>query len=99
MSDPGVEADAGPEPTFWGTGAAATQCEGAAPRSDWAGWEADGFVPPSGDGNGFRTRFADDLALWAEHGLGTVHVHEVAGIGKQGHGAAAGLQLVNIPAE
>jgi beta-glucosidase/6-phospho-beta-glucosidase/beta-galactosidase len=74
VSDPGVEADAGPEPTWWGTGAAATQCEGAAPRSDWAGWEADGFVPPSGDGNGFRTRFADDLALWAEHGLGTVRL-------------------------
>ena len=71
MSDPGVEADAGLEPTWWGTGAAATQCEGAAPRSDWAGWEADGFVPPSGDGNGFRTRFADDLGLLAEHGLRT----------------------------
>ena len=50
-------------------GAAATQCEGVAPRSDWAAWEADGRVPPSGDGNGFRTRYADDLALLAEHGL------------------------------
>jgi beta-glucosidase/6-phospho-beta-glucosidase/beta-galactosidase len=54
---------------WWGTGAAATQCEGAAPRADWAGWESDGRVPASGDGNGFRTRYADDLALWAEHGL------------------------------
>jgi beta-glucosidase/6-phospho-beta-glucosidase/beta-galactosidase len=54
---------------WWGTGAAATQCEGAAPRSDWAGWEADGRAPASADGNGFRTRYADDLALWAEHGL------------------------------
>jgi beta-glucosidase/6-phospho-beta-glucosidase/beta-galactosidase len=54
---------------WWGTGAAATQCEGAAPRSDWAGWEAEGRVPPSGDGNGFRTRYADDLALLAEHGV------------------------------
>ena len=54
---------------WWGTGAAATQCEGAAPRSDWAGWEAEGRVPPSGDGNGFRTRYADDFALLAEHGI------------------------------
>ncbi|HKH05158.1 MAG TPA: family 1 glycosylhydrolase [Acidimicrobiales bacterium] len=68
-TDPGEDADAAPAPAWWGTGAAATQCEGAAPRSDWAGWEADGFVPPSADGNGFRTRFADDLALVAEHGL------------------------------
>jgi beta-glucosidase/6-phospho-beta-glucosidase/beta-galactosidase len=54
---------------WWGTAAAATQCEGAAPRSDWAGWEAEGRVPPSGDGNGFRTRYADDFALLAEHGM------------------------------
>jgi beta-glucosidase/6-phospho-beta-glucosidase/beta-galactosidase len=54
---------------WWGTGAAATQCEGAAPRSDWAGWEAEGRAPPSGDGNGFRTRYADDFALLAEHGV------------------------------
>jgi beta-glucosidase/6-phospho-beta-glucosidase/beta-galactosidase len=26
-------------------------------------------VPPSGDGNGFRTRYADDFALLAEHGI------------------------------
>lgn len=60
-----------PEPSepWWGTGAAATQCEGAAPRADWAGWESDGWVPASGDGNGFRTRYTDDLGLWAEHGL------------------------------
>jgi beta-glucosidase/6-phospho-beta-glucosidase/beta-galactosidase len=56
-------------PPWWGTAAAATQCEGAAPRSDWAGWEAEGRVPPSGDGNGFRTRYADDFALLAEHGI------------------------------
>jgi beta-glucosidase/6-phospho-beta-glucosidase/beta-galactosidase len=54
---------------WWGTGAAATQCEGAAPRSDWAGWEAEGRVPPSADGNGFRTRYADDFALLADHGI------------------------------
>lgn len=54
---------------WWGTAAAATQCEGAAPRSDWAGWEAEGRVPASRDGNGFRTRYEDDLALLADHGL------------------------------
>jgi beta-glucosidase len=54
---------------WWGTAAAATQCEGAAPRSDWAGWEAEGRAPASRDGNGFRTRYEDDLALLAEHGV------------------------------
>jgi beta-glucosidase len=54
---------------WWGTAAAATQCEGAAPRSDWAGWEAEGRAPASRDGNGFRTRYADDFALLAEHGI------------------------------
>jgi beta-glucosidase/6-phospho-beta-glucosidase/beta-galactosidase len=58
--------DGGP---WWGTAAAATQCEGAPPRSDWAGWEAAGRVPASADGNGFRTRYADDLALLAGHGV------------------------------
>jgi beta-glucosidase/6-phospho-beta-glucosidase/beta-galactosidase len=54
---------------WWGTAAAAAQCEGAPPRSDWAGWEAEGRVPESRDGNGFRTGYADDLALMAEHGV------------------------------
>ncbi|HEX5945911.1 MAG TPA: family 1 glycosylhydrolase [Acidimicrobiales bacterium] len=54
---------------WWGTAAAATQCEGAAPRSDWAGWEAEGRAPASADGNGFRTRYADDFALLADHGI------------------------------
>ena len=54
---------------WWGTGAAATQCEGAAPGADWAGWEAEGRAPASRDGNGFRTRYADDFALLAAHGV------------------------------
>jgi beta-glucosidase len=57
------------EGPWWGTAAAATQCEGAAPRSDWAGWEAEGRAPASRDGNGFRTRYEDDLALLADHGI------------------------------
>ncbi|MGK2947834.1 MAG: family 1 glycosylhydrolase [Acidimicrobiales bacterium] len=58
-----------PEGFIWGTGASSTQAEGAAPRSDWYGWEQAGKVPPSGDGNGFATRHAEDFQLYAEHGL------------------------------
>lgn len=54
---------------WWGTGASSTQAEGAAPRSDWKRWEDLGRVPPSGDGNGFATNYADDFALLAQHGL------------------------------
>ncbi|HEX6420071.1 MAG TPA: family 1 glycosylhydrolase [Acidimicrobiales bacterium] len=61
--------DGGNGGPWWGTAAAATQCEGAAPRADWAGWEADGRAPASREGNGFRSRYADDLGLLAEHGL------------------------------
>jgi beta-glucosidase len=53
----------------WGTGASSTQTEGASPGSDWYGWEDAGRVPRSGDGNGFAARFAEDFALYAEHGL------------------------------
>jgi beta-glucosidase len=67
----GTASDTRPTPVgpWWGTAAAAPQCEGAAPRSDWAGWEAEGRAPASRDGNGFRTRYADDFALLAEHGI------------------------------
>lgn len=54
---------------MWGTGASSTQCEGAAPASDWAQWEAAGHAPPSGDGNGFAERYAEDFALLAQLGL------------------------------
>ena len=56
---------------MWGTGASSTQCEGAAPASDWWDWERSGHAPLSGDGNGFSTRFAEDFALLA--GLGLTH--------------------------
>ena len=68
MSTPDA-APTAPDAPWWGTAAAATQCEGAAPRSDWAGWEAEGRAPASADGNGFRTRYADDFALLAAHGI------------------------------
>lgn len=60
-----------PEGFLWGTAASATQTEGAAPRSDWAAWEAAGRAPRSGDGNGFGTRFAEDFRQLA--GLGLTH--------------------------
>lgn len=58
------------------TGAATSSLhgEGAAPRSDWGGWEASGWVPSSRDGNGFASRYADDAALLAAHGLGSLRL-------------------------
>ena len=54
---------------MWGTAASSTQTEGAAPGSDWHAFEQAGRVPPSGGGNGFATRYAEDFALYTEHGL------------------------------
>ena len=56
---------------MWGTGASSTQCEGAAPASDWWHWERDGHAPISGDGNSFGSRYVEDFALFA--GLGLAH--------------------------
>lgn len=56
---------------MWGTGASSTQCEGAAPASDWFAWERAGKVPSSGEGNGFGERFSGDFQLFA--GLGLTH--------------------------
>ena len=58
-----------PDGFWWGTGASSTQCEGAAPASDWARWERLGRAPASGHGNGFATRYAEDFGLYAAHGL------------------------------
>jgi len=54
---------------MWGTASSALQCEGAAPASDRTRWERTGRVPASGDGNGFRTRGVEDVALLADHGV------------------------------
>ncbi len=54
---------------MWGTGASSTQCEGAAPASDWVDWERAGHAPPSGDGNGFGVRYAEDFRIYAALGL------------------------------
>ncbi len=58
-----------PEGFFWGTGASATQSEGASPHSDWLAWEKAGRAPRSGDGNGFATRYRDDFAALRDLGL------------------------------
>jgi beta-glucosidase len=60
-----------PDGFMWGTGASSTQCEGAAPASDWLQWERLGHAPASGHGNGFSDRYAEDFALLA--GLGLTH--------------------------
>ena len=54
---------------MWGTGASSTQCEGAAPASDWIEWERAGNAPTSGNGNGFSERHADDFTILAQLGL------------------------------
>ena len=58
-----------PDGFMWGTGASATQCEGASPASDWWDWERAGHAPLSGDGNGFAMRYAEDFRLLASLGL------------------------------
>lgn len=58
-----------PDGFMWGSGASSTQCEGAAPASDYIDWERAGHAPPSHDGNGFATRYPDDFRLLAELGL------------------------------
>ena len=54
---------------MWGTGASSTQCEGAAPASDWWDLERAGGAPDSGNGNGFAERHAEDFRLLADLGL------------------------------
>ena len=53
-----------PDGFVWGTAASSSQCEGAAPASDWIEWERAGRAPSSGEGNGFAMRFAGDFALY-----------------------------------
>jgi beta-glucosidase len=58
-----------PDGFWWGTGASSTQCEGAAPASDWWDWERSGRAPESGEGNGFGRLYAEDFARFAALGL------------------------------
>ncbi len=52
-----------------GTAASSLGAEGAGPAADWSGWENAGRAAASGDGNGFGTRYRDDFALLAGHGI------------------------------
>lgn len=57
-------------PSFiWGSAASSTQCEGAAPASDWLAWERAGKAPASGNGSGFAERYSGDFQLLKEIGL------------------------------
>ena len=76
---------------MWGTGASSTQCEGAAPASDWWDWERAGRAPLSGNGNGFADRFAEDFTALAD--LGLTH-HRLGCLGA--YDAAQPLDLFNI---
>jgi len=58
-----------PKGFMWGTSASSTQCEGAAPESDWYAWERAGNAPNSEYGNGFATQFAQDFKILASLGL------------------------------
>jgi beta-glucosidase len=58
----------------WGVAFSSTQAEGAAFTSDWFAWEQSGAAVPSLDGNGFAVDYADDFALFAQHGLGVVRL-------------------------
>ncbi len=58
-----------PEGFIWGTGASSTQCEGAAPASDYIDSERAGLVPLSGTGNDFGTRYAEDFSIYTSLGL------------------------------
>ncbi len=62
-------ASAYPDNFWWGTGNSSTQCEGAAPCSDWALWEQAGNAPASGGGNGFAERYGEDFRLLKAIGL------------------------------
>jgi beta-glucosidase len=58
-----------PSDFWWGTAASSTQAEGAAPTSDWYALERADRVPPTGSGNDFGTRYAEDFEMYAEYGL------------------------------
>ncbi|MDH3707372.1 MAG: family 1 glycosylhydrolase [Acidimicrobiia bacterium] len=58
-----------PEHFWWGCTSSSVGAEGVAPAADWSRWEREGRAPRSGEGSGFGTNHADDLAGLAELGL------------------------------
>jgi beta-glucosidase len=63
-----------PAPLTRGVIIPARSAYGTAPASDWALWEAKGRAPHNLEGNGFTTRYAEDFALFAEHGITDVRL-------------------------
>ena len=59
----------------WGFTTSSLAAEGAAPRADWAAWEAAGHAPRSSDGSGFASDYADDLELLASLGAQSVRLN------------------------
>lgn len=59
---------------IWGAGSSSLASEGAGLRSDWYRWEGTKGVSESADGNNFRSRYVEDFALFAEHGLRHLHL-------------------------
>ena len=57
-------------PFIVGTTSTALGMFGASPGSDWASWEHSRRAALSGDGAGGLTRYGEDAALLAEHGIG-----------------------------
>ncbi len=58
-----------PEGFWFGAGSSSSAAEGTAPASELGVWETDGRRRPSGEGAGFAAGHADDLAMFAGHGL------------------------------
>ena len=52
----------------------ASEVSGVHPASDWSRWVAAGRVPPSGEGNGYRASWAEDLAQLAALGFNEVAI-------------------------
>jgi len=68
------DSDSFPDGFVWGTATAAHQIEGGNWNNDWWAWEHDPASPcaePSGDACDSWNRWADDVALVADMGLGT----------------------------
>ncbi|MDH4144442.1 MAG: family 1 glycosylhydrolase [Acidimicrobiia bacterium] len=60
---------------FWlGAATSSVSAEGATEASDWGSWERLGRLPGSAAGNGFATRYRDDLRLLGQAGVGHVRL-------------------------
>lgn len=59
---------------LWGAASSSAQAEGLAPAADAFAWQKSGRLPNSADGNGLRTQFRDDMALFASSGLSVLRI-------------------------